>query len=446
MLLLYTGRRPKRRGSHPLGLGLLLTGALVLAGFLWQAATAVWAVEVGGHQVAVARDHREVDRAVASLERTYGPDAALEGVRVVQVPAARNQEFTGAAEIENRLADALGLQKRAVGVAIDGKVRFCFTDRSTALAFLDQLKKGYPADPGAEVGFLQDVRLVEVRVPVSELHSVEDALAAAARARRQNKEYIVKDGDTLWDIAIKHGLSVDELLAANPGLSEDTVLALGQSLNVGKVQPLLTVVATARLRETVPIPYPVTVKKDSSLALGKRQVIKPGRQGQKEFIVEVTRYNGRLVSRRMIDSRVLQQPVVQVEARGTKLMLASRGGGHLIWPARGGITSTYGRRGDGMHTGIDIGADAGAPVVAAEAGQVISAGWAGGYGRCVEIAHGGGVVTRYAHLSRISVSVGEEVERGERIGSVGSTGNATGPHLHFEILVNGSPRNPLNYL
>lgn len=446
MLPLHTGRRFKRRGPHPLGLSLWLTGALVLAGFLWQAATAVWAVEVGGHQVAVVRDYREVDRALASLERTYGPDVALEGVRVVRVAAARNRSPAGAAEVENRLAEALGLQKRAVGVAVDGKVRFCFADRATALAFLDRLKKSYPADPGAEVRFLQNVQLVEVRVPQSELCSVEEALTAASQARRQNKEYIVKEGDTLWDIAVKHGLSVDELLVANPGLSEDTVLALGQSLNVGKVQPLLTVVATARLKETIPIPYPVTVKKDSSLALGKRQVIKPGREGRKEFTIEVTRYNGRLVSRRMIDSRVLQEPVVQVEARGTKLMLASRGGGHLAWPAGGGITSAFGRRGRGMHTGIDIGADAGAPVVAAEAGRVISAGWAGGYGRCVEIAHGGGVVTRYAHLSQISVSVGEEVERGERIGSVGSTGNATGPHLHFEILVNGEPRNPLDYL
>jgi len=446
LLPLYTGRRPRPRGPHPLGLALFLTGALVLAGFLWQAANAVWAVEVGGHQVAVVRDYPEVERALASLERTYGSDPALETIRVVQVPAAKGQDPAGAAQVENTLAEALGLQKRAVGVAIDGQVKFYFADRATALSFLDQLKKSYPADPGAEVGFLQDVQLVETRAPKTRLHSVEEALGIAAQARRQNKEYIVKEGDTLWDIAIANDLTVDDLLAANPGLTEDTILALGQSLNVGKVQPLLTVVSTARIKETASIPYPVTVKKDASLALGKTEVIKPGRPGKKEFTVEVTRYNGRVVARRMIDSRVVEEPVVQVEARGTKLMLASRGGGNLVWPARGGITSTYGRRGRGMHTGIDIGARTGDPVVAAAAGQVISAGWAGGYGRCVEIAHGGGVVTRYAHLSKISVSVGDQVERGERIGSVGSTGNATGPHLHFEILVNGSPRNPLDYL
>ncbi len=83
---------------------------------------------------------------------------------------------------------------------------------------------------------------------------------------------------------------------------------------------------------------------------------------------------------------------------------------------------------------------------AAASGKVVLAGWDGGYGRCVVINHGDGLATRYAHLSRIDVSLGEQVNRGEVIGNIGESGNADGPHLHFEVIINGNVQNPMNYL
>lgn len=126
--------------------------------------------------------------------------------------------------------------------------------------------------------------------------------------------------------------------------------------------------------------------------------------------------------------------------------------GKLFRPARGPITSGYGYRehpifGDArFHAGIDFGDPTGAPVFAGEAGRVVSAGWRGGYGNAIVIDHGGGLATLYAHLSRVSVSSGSRVTRGQTIGEVGSTGYSTGPHLHFEVRVNGEPRDPRGYL
>jgi septal ring factor EnvC (AmiA/AmiB activator) len=126
--------------------------------------------------------------------------------------------------------------------------------------------------------------------------------------------------------------------------------------------------------------------------------------------------------------------------------VASGGGGGWGWPASGPITSGYGMRWGRMHEGIDIGAPTGAPVVAARGGTVSFAGRMGGYGNLVLIDHGGGQTSAYAHLSAFAVGAGQQVGQGQRIGSVGCTGSCTGPHLHFEIRINGSAQNPRGYL
>jgi murein DD-endopeptidase MepM/ murein hydrolase activator NlpD len=117
----------------------------------------------------------------------------------------------------------------------------------------------------------------------------------------------------------------------------------------------------------------------------------------------------------------------------------------LIWPVNGPITSGFGWRWGRMHEGIDIGAACGTPIHAAASGTVVFSGWMDGYGNFVIIDHGNGLATAYGHQSAIYVS-GGHVSQGQVIGAVGSTGHSTGCHLHFEVRVNGTPVNPLNYL
>jgi murein DD-endopeptidase MepM/ murein hydrolase activator NlpD len=118
----------------------------------------------------------------------------------------------------------------------------------------------------------------------------------------------------------------------------------------------------------------------------------------------------------------------------------------LIWPANGSVTGGFGMRWGRMHEGIDISAPTGTPIWAAAAGTVIYAGWLGGYGNLVVLDHGNGLATAYAHASVILVAVGQEVAQGETVALVGSTGHSTGPHLHFEVRVNGVAVDPLLYL
>lgn len=117
----------------------------------------------------------------------------------------------------------------------------------------------------------------------------------------------------------------------------------------------------------------------------------------------------------------------------------------FIWPLNGRVTSEYGRRSGGFHSGMDIAGNTGDPIRAAKAGSVVGVQCGSGYGICTIVDHGGGVVTLYAHMSRKSVG-GGTVEQGQVIGYVGCTGSCTGPHLHFEVRVNGEPENPRRFL
>jgi murein DD-endopeptidase MepM/ murein hydrolase activator NlpD len=146
----------------------------------------------------------------------------------------------------------------------------------------------------------------------------------------------------------------------------------------------------------------------------------------------------------------------QLEKKITQLMDANAKyvGGVMKWPTPGytRVSSPYGMRihpiykVKKMHTGIDIDAPSGAKIIAANSGKVILAGWNGGYGNCVIIDHGSGLATLYAHQSKILVSVGDKVNKGDTIGKVGSTGLSTGPHLHFEVRKGGQTTNPIPYV
>lgn len=125
---------------------------------------------------------------------------------------------------------------------------------------------------------------------------------------------------------------------------------------------------------------------------------------------------------------------------------AKVGGSGVAWPTNGTVTSGFGARWGSLHAGIDIANGMGTPIRAAKAGTVILAGWNGGYGNCVVIDHGGGFSTLYAHQARLRVTEGQRVNQGDLIGDMGSTGNSTGSHVHFETRVNGSAQDPARYL
>ena len=190
-----------------------------------------------------------------------------------------------------------------------------------------------------------------------------------------------------------------------------------------------------------------------ALYIGQTKVIEEGSSGIAENTYEVSYADGVEISRELVSSVTVSEPVRRVELVGTKQYPSTEPTGSFMWPLSGSfiVYSSYGvRTGVGVgnfHTGADLsGCKIGDEVIAADGGVVTFSGDGGTYGILVKILHEDGVETYYAHMRVATVKEGERVYKGQKVGEVGVTGVTTGPHLHFEVRIDGNPVNPVNYL
>ena len=280
-------------------------------------------------------------------------------------------------------------------------------------------------------------------VATESIRTREEAVAILARGTDKTLCYTVQRGDSLWAIAEANRLTVDNLRDANPEVQTD-LLQIGQELSLIVPDPYVTLSSRETIVFTVNIPYSLSVDEDPEKWPWEETVIQAGQSGQKEVTQVIRREDGKEVSRNTLSEKILSYPVTKKIRRGSKLV-PTMGSGEMAWPVQGTITSRFGPRWGSYHQGVDIGADSGTSVLAADSGMVASAGRNGGYGNLVKIDHGGGKQTWYAHLSEFNVQVGASVSKGDVIGYVGSTGVSYGPHLHFEVRMDGVAKDPLTF-
>lgn len=210
-------------------------------------------------------------------------------------------------------------------------------------------------------------------------------------------------------------------------------------LQSGEV-PVISVVSTSVQKE---IPFETQTQTDANLYIGESITVSEGKVGACEVESETIYKNGAQQSSRVLSENVIAKPVARVVRVGTKTKDVLASG--LLRPLDGVVSSKFGKRWGKNHEGIDFAVAVGTPVKSAECGTVSFAGDAGTYGNLVRIDHGNGVVTAYAHLSRINVSVGQTLAAGTQIALSGNTGRSTGPHLHFEVIKDEVPLDPSLY-
>ncbi|AEG62071.1 Peptidase M23 [Desulforamulus ruminis DSM 2154] len=418
---------------------------LVLGLLSMVAANRACAIEVDGKVLAVVKDKTTAEAVINSLIKKQQGKAA--NVKITQEVLCKTvkkdeAEVVSAEKCTEILAKNLSFEAVAVGIKANGGLKVAVKDREAANLVLAKLKQAYQIDPDNTLSFKQKIDLVDLPVKADKIKAVEQAVKYLKGESDKPRYYTVKEGDTLWDIAVRFDVTPEELQAANPDFVPEKMQIDQKIKMVGALDPVIDVVATTQKTIQEDVVLAQQVRKNPSLPYGQSKVIQQGEKGLKEVTYQITAVNGMETERKVLKEKVLKEAKAQIVERSSQTMVASRG---LSRPA-GAILSPFGMRSGRMHTGIDLARGYGSPIQAAQSGKVIRAGWYGGYGNCVDISHGNGLVTRYGHMSSISVKVGQTVQKGSIIGKVGSTGRSTGPHLHFEVIVNGVPRNPLSYL
>jgi len=286
-----------------------------------------------------------------------------------------------------------------------------------------------------EVKLEQDIMVVETYVYASEIVDVETATDMITKEHETKKVYTIVSGDVPSVIAEKNEMKTADLYDMNPGLKENsTRMQIGDELTVMIPEPELYVTTVEDVIYTELIDRDVVYVNDPDAYIGTNTVLKQGSDGVIEVRATIEKLNGKTLSHEVTEQTTILEPVTETQSRGVKALPVTTATGKFEVPMLTyTFTSSYGYRWGRLHKGIDLAAPTGTAIKASDGGRVIKAGWDSGYGYAIELDHGNGFTTKYAHCSALYVAVGDEVSQYETIAAVGSTGNSTGPHLHFEI-------------
>lgn len=440
---------------HPalyLAVALAIFGGVTFA----QSHSLATAVVVNG-EYAGAVANRDVFQSAKTFVQTsasaalgYEYDFENESLRTYPTIVANDAILTEEALV-NQICQANNIVSYSYVLEVNGRAVGVGTSEEDIKDALKTKLNEYTTEDTISAEFTAPVSITKEIISAAEGEQMGDVADAVNATSQEEVIYTVQAGDTWSEIAARYDMSSNELLALNPGFDIDKIW-LGQELTVSAAVPLLSVKTVDRVEYQDEIAYSTEWVDDDSMYQGESRVITAGVNGVANVTANVSYVDGVESSRDVISSVTVTEPVTRVVAVGTKERPKTMASGTFAWPTSGRLTSTFGGRsspggiGSTNHKGIDIAGSRGLAINASDGGTVTYAGWMSGYGYLVIIDHGNGFQTYYGHNSKLLVSVGEKVYKGQQIAKMGSTGNSTGNHCHFEIRLYGTPVNPLNYL
>lgn len=359
--------------------------------------------------------------------------------------------------VDARSIDATTLPVYAL--VINEQEKMYFRRKKEAEDVLQALEEYYiPEDDNVEIIDIYFDEAVEIKKVLKnasvleKIKTTEEGLDFILKGTDEERKHKIEKGENYWVLADEYGISVENLIKANPDIKPER-LQIGQEVSLIVPEPLINVNTVENVIYDQKIEFDVVYEDNSSLYKDEYRIKNYGVYGSKEVKAELVKRDGKELGKVILDESIVSEPVTKVVYRGTKNPPPRIGTGTFSKPLnRGTITSGYGSRYHPVyrvykkHSGVDIAAPYGTPVLASDGGKVIFAGWKSGYGKCVIVDHGGNLSSLYAHMSSINVSVGEKIYKGKTVGKVGSTGTSTGNHVHFEIRKLGNDINPSTYI
>lgn len=418
--------------------------------------TTGYAYSYNGRDLGYVKEQQDVTKVVdivsMGLTQEYGVDVQIdpkEDFSFEKVSIVGKTTDTSD-DVLRKLTYMQDTKVQAYAIYVDGIKAATVDTEDSANEVIAGVRNSYidtdDVDNYEKIYFKQDVTVAEVDTTVGKLMSKKTA-ASILKNGESRMKYAVKLGETVESIAETFGISQERFMEINPDLEEEQgSLKVGGVVNVINKAPKVTLMTEKVVKYKKSISYKVKKVKTDDLYEGDTKVKVKGKKGKKKITARVYEENGKEVKRKILKTKVIEEPVTKVVLVGTKTRPATVGSGHLINPCPAGYqSSSFGMRWGRLHRGVDLACGAGNNIYAADGGTVITAGYNGSYGNYVKINHQNGMVTTYAHASQLCVGVGDKVYQGQIIAKVGNTGNSYGAHCHFEVEVNGSLQNPRNY-
>ena len=292
------------------------------------------------------------------------------------------------------------------------------------------------------------IEIVESYLPKNEITPLEEAISLVTELQDVQKIYKVQAGDTLSEISLNNNIPLETIIELNDSLEdENSTIQIGEELIITSPEPELSVSWQEEVYVEEDYEAEIQYVDNDNWYTTDKVVLQQPSAGHHKIAAVKTYHNEEEVSTEILKEEITIAAVPKIVERGTKIPPT------YIKPISGGrLSSQFGRRSAPVkgastyHKGVDWATPIGTTVVASSAGTVVKAGWGSGYGYVVYLKHADGRQTRYAHLSKVLVKVGQSVSQGQRIALSGNTGRSSGPHVHFEMLIGGSQVNPLKYL
>ncbi len=448
LLISYNSKMKK-----PLIIFVLICAVIISTLIIRSIYVPAYAIKINGQNIGAVADASIFEQAVDSVEakaaEILGKEYKLESNAAISKTLAAKEQLISSTELNDYLLEQINEIKKSFILTVDGVAIGMSEDKSSLQGILDKIISQYTNENTTSYQFEQDVYITYDYTDAT-MQSDQEAIY---KILTDNKEeaalYTVVEGDTFSEIAKNNGMKLNELMALNPQVSIDRLM-IGDVLNIKSAIPFLSVETSDSITYVEEIESPIKYVDDASMYVGNSKTITEGSKGTSQVNADVTYLNGKEIERKVTKSTVIKEPTETVVAKGTTPRPKTASYGEYIWPVYGTVTSSVGSRyifgRTSYHKGLDIAAPYGTNVKASDGGRVTFAGWDDSYGKLVIITHDDGTQTYYGHNSSLQVSKGEKVYRGQTIAKVGSTGQSTGNHSHFEVRENGSVRNPYNYL
>lgn len=456
--------------------------AIIMIGgcLAWSGSTSVLAeaeesdlyyVYIGDQYVGTVDNPQMIENIVEDELENQGK--SYEGIQKVLdhelSPEEEGKAFNEATDKESEnVLKGISIKADALALEIDGEIVAYVKNEEEADEVLQQLQLQYISEkdykelkerseeeeplPELAIGdtrllnarFSEEIEWKKEKVDPNKVQSVDEVINFLNKGTVEQEKYRVEEGDSISTIADEFHLSTEELEDLNE-MSQEDVLKVGQELVVETIEPYVDVITNRSEFKEEEIPFQTKVIEDDDMLKGEEKVKQEGKKGKRNVLYHVKESNGEEVDKSELKEKIIEEPVEEIIIKGTKN--PDVGDGDFAWPAVGGyVSSELGHRWGKLHKGIDIARPSNRTIKAADNGKVISAGFSSSYGYKVEIDHQNGYRTLYAHLDSLSVSAGETVTKGSKLGVMGSTGNSTGVHLHFELYKDGQLKNPLDYI